>query len=359
MVAGMQRSDITKSTQGGFMGIRKLAVLLLVAGVAVASAFASGSSEHGTASKPAAQKPMVLSLGEGAALDNPRTIAAEQMAKYVSEQTNGRITIQVHPAESIGSDKQMAQQVVLGTLDMSINSQGPVASYDPKLNVIGLPFLFANYKQVNAVLNGKVGQEISDQLVKKGFRVLAYWDNGFRDITNNVRPIYKPADLKGLKIRTPDDKITIAIFKALGASPAPLAFGELPMALKQGVFDGQENPLTNIYSAKLYEVQKYLSLTGHKYESCPFIISNKTWAKLSTADQKLLKSAALKYGKIQQQMDIQANNKLLSVLKQKGMKVNKADIAAFRKATKVVYTEFEPVFGKQLVNEVEQVVAAN
>ncbi len=189
-------------------------------------------------------------------------------------------------------------------------------------------------------------------MTKKGIRVLSYWENGFRHITNNKRPIYKPADLAGLKIRTPEDKITIAIFKALGANPAPLAFGELYMALSQGLFDGQENPVTNIYYSKLYEVQKYLSLSNHKYETCPLIISEKLWQKLSPENQKILKDAAMKYAQEHRKLNIKTNNDLIEEVKKAGVQVNEADIAALRAATQSVYKEFEPTFGKELIEKV-------
>ncbi len=304
-----------------------------------------------------AQKTVNLNLGHGAAPSNPRHIVALQFADYVKAQTNGRITITVHPSESLGSDRQMAEKVASGALDMSINSQGPISTYNPKLNVVGLPFLFSKPEQVYAVLDGEVGEQLSKDLIPSGFRVLSFWENGFRHITNNKRPIVGPKDLQGLKIRTPEDKVTIAIFKALGANPAPLAFGELYMALSQGLFDGQENPVVNIHASKIYEVQKYLSLSNHKYETCPLIISEFTWGKLSKADQQLLKDAALKFAGVHREMNNKANSDLLEELKKFGVQVNTADVPALRAATLSVYTEFEPVFGKALIKQVQDIVA--
>jgi tripartite ATP-independent transporter DctP family solute receptor len=332
---------------------RKIALVLIALLIAGSFAFAGGAKEAESA------KPVRFNLGHGAATTNPRHVVALQFADYVKAQSNGRITIDVHPSESLGSDRQMAEKVAMGTLDISINSQGPIAGYNQKLLVVGMPFLFATPKQAYAVLDGEIGEQISKDLIPKGFRVLAYWDNGFRHITNNVRPITKPEDLKGLKIRTPEDKITLAIFRALGASPAPLAFGELPMALSQGVFDGQENPAVNIHSAKLYEVQKFISLSNHKYESCPMIVSEATWGKLSAADQKLMKDAALKYAAVHREMNTKLNTDLIADLEAKGMKKNQADVPALRAATKSVYDEFEPVFGKEFIAKVLDVVSKN
>lgn len=333
--------------------MKKIALVLIVLLAAGSFAFAGGGKED------ASTRPVSFNLGHGAATSNPRHIVALQFADYVKAQTNGRITINVHPSESLGSDRQMAEKVALGTLDLSINSQGPIAGYNQKLLMVGMPFLFATPKQAYAVLDGEVGEQISKELIPSGFRVLSYWDNGFRHITNNVRPITKPEDLKGLKIRTPEDKITLAIFRALGASPAPLAFGELPMALSQGVFDGQENPAVNIHSAKLYEVQKFMSLSNHKYESCPMIISEVVYGKLSAADQKLMKDAALKYAAIHREMNNKLNSDLVADLQTKGMKVNQADVPSLRAATKSVYDEFEPTFGKEFMAKVLDIVSRN
>jgi TRAP-type transport system periplasmic protein len=303
------------------------------------------------AAVPVEAQSMTLKVGHGAAPSNPRHVVGLQFADYVKQQSKGKITIELYPSEQLGSDRQMAEAVALGALDMSINSQGPVAIFNEKLLVFGLPFLFATPAQAYAALDGEPGNIIAADLLKQGIRVLAYWENGFRHISNSKRPIVKPEDLKGLKIRTPEDKITIAIFKALGANPAPLAFGELYMALSQGLFDGQENPITNIYYSKLYEVQKYISLSNHKYETCPFIVSEKTWQKLSKDDQALLTEAALRFAKVHRELNLKTNTDLLKEVEKLGVKVNQADVAAMRAATQSVYKEFEPTFGKDLVDK--------
>ena len=293
-----------------------------------------------------------LKLGHGAAPDNPRNIVAQEFAKAVAEKSGGRVEIEVFPSESLGSDRQMIESLMMGGLDMSINSQGPVAAYDEKLNVVGLPFLFSKPEQVYEVLDGPIGQALAKPLEGKGFKILAYWDNGFRHITNNKTPINKPEDLAGLKIRTPEDRLTIAIFKALGSNPAPFAFGELYMALQQGQFDGQENPVTNIYYSKLYEVQKYLSLTNHKYEFCPLVISMITWSRLPEDLQKLVSELAVEYAGRHRAMNNQVNADLTAKMADFNVAVNQADVAALREACQGVYKEFEPTFGKDLIDQV-------
>jgi tripartite ATP-independent transporter DctP family solute receptor len=187
---------------------------------------------------------------------------------------------------------------------------------------------------------------------KNGVRLLAYWHNGFRHITNNKHPIEKPEDLIGLKIRTPESKMTASIFKTLGATPAPLAWKDVYLALAQGTFDGQENPIANISGAKLYEVQKYLSITNHKYEASPLIINEQKWQSLPPDIQQLLKEGAVKFAKESREISQQNESSLIESLKAKGMTISRPDITLFREATKSVYNEWAPIIGKDLIDKV-------
>ncbi|MGE4282446.1 MAG: TRAP transporter substrate-binding protein [Clostridia bacterium] len=309
-----------------------------------------------TEAKTEQKAEVVLKLGYGAPTTNPRHLIAEQYSKWVSEQTNGKVKIELYPAEMLGTDKQMAEANAMGTLDMSINAHGVIAGYEPKLAAIELPFLFDSPEKVGKLLDGPIGEELAKDLPAKGIRVLAYWENGLRHITNNKKAVEKPEDLKGLKIRAPENKMTLDIFKALGASPAPLAFPELYLALSQGVFDGQENPITNIHAAKFDEVQKYISITNHKYESCPLIVSEKVWSKLPADVQKVLKEGAVKFAQEHRKMIQDSEAKLLAELESKGMKVSKPDLKPFQDATKPVYTAWEATLGKELIQKIQEAV---
>lgn len=293
-----------------------------------------------------------LRLGHGAAPDNPRHLVAKDFADAVHQRSGGRIEIEIHHSESLGSDSQMAESLMLGKLDLSINSQGPIAAYIEKLNVIGLPFMFSSPAQAYRVLDGDIGAEIAKDLERKNMKILAYWDNGFRQITNNKRPLTTSVDLQGLRIRTPEDKLTTAIFKALGADPTPLAFGKLHEALRQDLFDGQENPLTNIYYSRLYEVQKYLSITNHKYECCPLVVSLRTWRTLPEELQKVLQEAALEFANRHREMNGRMDVELLARMEADGMLVNQADSEEMRGKCLEVYKDFEKVFGKDLIARV-------
>lgn len=300
---------------------------------------------------------IVLRLGHNDTVTNVKNIAALQFADYVKNASDGRVEIQIFPDEQLGDEAEMIEQLISGVLELNISSQGSLSTINKKLGIFGLPFLFDSYEKAYAALDGEVGDIIANEFIEKGIRVLAYWDCGMRQITNNVRPINAPEDLKGMKIRTPPDEVTLAMFKALGASPAPLAWGELYLALSQHVFDGQENPITNIWSGKLYEVQKYLSLTNHKYECSPFIVSEKVWQGLPSDVQSLLKDAAMMYGEVNRKLNIQLCDVFLKKLEELGVKVNQADIQSMKAKTESVYKELMPVYGEELMNKILKVAS--
>jgi TRAP-type transport system periplasmic protein len=190
-------------------------------------------------------------------------------------------------------------------------------------------------------MDGAVGKELAEKTAEKGMVVLGYWDNGIRHMSNSKRPLLKPEDLKGLKMRTPPDSVTVDIMQSLGAEAQQIKFSELYVALQQGVVDGQENPLTNIASAKLYEVQKYISLTGHKYEMTPFLMSKRTWDRLSDAERKAVQEAANEATALQRKLSKESDDKLVAELKAKGVQVDAVDKGAFQKATASVVTKWE------------------
>jgi tripartite ATP-independent transporter DctP family solute receptor len=303
----------------------------------VAAAFALAAS----LALPALAQNVKLTLGHGAAPGNPRHEAALKFAEIVKAKTSGRIEIQVAHSAQLGDDAAMVTALRSGTLDLSANSQGAVSTVVPEYAALGLPFLFSDVKQAWSLLDGPVGEELAKRTAAKNMVVLGYWDNGIRHVTNSKRPIKAPADAKGLKLRTPPDAMTVDIVQALGADAQQIKFAELYVALQQGVVDGQENPLANIASAKLYEVQKYLSLTGHKYEVNPFVISKRTWDKLTPADQKVLHEAAAEATTLQRKLSKEADEKLAADLKAKGVQIDTVDRKAFVDATRPVYAKWQ------------------
>lgn len=274
-----------------------------------------------------------LTLGHGAAPGNPRHEAALKMAEVAKAKSNGRIEIQVAPSAQLGDDAAMVTALRTGALDISANSQGAVANAVPEYAAFGMPFLFSNLEQVWKMLDGPIGKELADKSAEKGLVVLGYWDNGIRHMSNSKRALSKPEDLKGLKMRTPPDAVTVDIMQALGAEAQQIKFAELYVALQQGVVDGQENPLMNIHASKLYEVNKFISLTGHKYEMTPLLISKRTWDRLNDADRKVLQEAAAEATQMQRKLSKESDDKLLVDLKAKGVQINTVDKTPFAKAT--------------------------
>ena len=274
-----------------------------------------------------------LTLGHGAAPGNPRHEASLKLAEVAKAKSNGRIEIQVAPSAQLGDDAAMVTALRTGALDMSANSQGAVANAVPEYAAFGMPFLFSNLEQVWKMLDGPLGKELADKSADKGLVVLGYWDNGIRHMSNSKRALAKPEDLKGLKMRTPPDAVTVDIMQSLGAEAQQIKFAELYVALQQGVVDGQENPLMNIHASKLYEVNKFISLTGHKYEMTPLLMSRRTWDRLSDADRKILQEAALEATQLQRKLSKESDDKLLVDLKAKGVQINTVDKTPFAKAT--------------------------
>ncbi|MEY4749551.1 MAG: hypothetical protein RIQ60_1765 [Pseudomonadota bacterium] len=277
-----------------------------------------------------------LSLGHGAAPGNPRHEASLKFAEVVKAKSGGHIEVAVSPSAQLGDDAAMVTALRTGAIDISANSQGAVAAVVPEYAAFGMPFLFGNLAQAWKLLDGPLGKELADKSAEKGLVVLGYWDNGIRHMSNSKKAISKPEDMKGMKMRTPPDAVTVDIMQSLGAEAQQIKFAELYVALQQGVVDGQENPLMNISASKLYEVNKYISLTGHKYEMTPFLMSKRSWDKLSDADKKALQEAATEATALQRKLSQEADDKLIAELKAKGVQINVADKAAFEKATEKV-----------------------
>ncbi|AWU95717.1 TRAP transporter substrate-binding protein [Azospirillum ramasamyi] len=306
---------------------------------------------------PAAWAQQVLRLAHNAAPGNPKAEASLKFAELVAQKTDGRVKVEVGGSAQYGDDVEALTSMRLGTLAFSANSQGTTSGVVPEYAVLGLPFLFQSLPQAWKVLDGPVAKKLDDASKTKGLVLLAMWDNGIRHTSNNVHPIAKPEDLAGVKIRTPPDPMTVDIFKALGANPTPLAFSELYIALQQGVVDGQENPLMNIHSSKLFEVQKYISLTGHKYEATPLLASKMVFDTLSKADQKAVLEAAAEAGKLNREMSAKADQELRSKMEDAGVKFNTVDPAPFVAKTKPVYDKWEKQF-PELVALVRKEAAA-
>jgi tripartite ATP-independent transporter DctP family solute receptor len=264
------------------------------------------------------------------------------MAALLRERSNGRIEMRVAGSAQLGDDAAMLTALRTGTLDMSVNSQGASSAVLPELAALGLPFLFPNAAAAYKVVDGAIGQELAKRLDGVGLTSIGFWDNGIRHVTNSKRPITRPEDLRGLKIRTPPDPMTIDIFQALGAATQQINFAELYVALQQGVVDGQENPLANIHSSKLHEVNRFISLTGHQWQCNPVLASRIAWGRLKPEDRTLVQDVAKEAGAYQRQLSQDADTRLLGEYRaNSAVALNEVDQAPFRAATASVTEKWE------------------
>lgn len=279
-------------------------------------------------------------LAHGANPGNPRYIAAERWAGLVSECTGGAITVNVAPSATMGNDVEMLTSTAAGVINVTANSQGAMSQIVPEIGLIGLPFLFQDLETAWAVIDGEVGDLINARAQAAGLTILGFWDNGIRHVSHVSKGVPTPADVAGMAIRTPPDPMTVDIFEALGASPAPLAFSELPTALQSGVFEGQENPLTNIYSSGIHEITRFITLTGHKYETTPVVAGLAWWSSLDEATQTCLLDATATAGAEQRAESLAQNTSLRATMEAEGVTFFEADRAAYIAATASVYDAY-------------------
>ncbi len=289
-------------------------------------------------------------LGHVLAPTHPYNLAAVEFAKAVENETKGKVKIEVHHSGALGSEKDMIEQVRFGAMEMSLMSTGSMRVIEPRMEVEELPYAWPTRQQAYAALDGELGNKFKALLEPKGIYILAWAENGYRHMTNNVRSIQKPEDLKGLKIRSAEVQMRLDTFKLLGILPTPMAFTELFMALQQRTVDGQENPLAIIFSSKFYEVQKYLSLTGHIWGSANFEIHKGLWDKLPKEIQEVLQRNATKYADYERKLIQKSDTDLVAELKKKGMQVNEVDVRPFKAATLPIYEKFQGVFGKDIMD---------
>lgn len=283
-------------------------------------------------------------FAHGANPGNPRYVAAEKWGEIFTACTGGATTVNVAPSATMGDDVEMLTSATAGVINVTANSQGPLSQIVPEIGLLGLPFLFKDLPTAWAVLDGEVGTMLDERAQTAGLKILGFWDNGIRQVSHISRNVSSPEDIKGMKIRTPPDQMTVDIFEALGANPAPLAFSELPTALQSGVFDGQENPLTNIYSSKIHEITKYITLTGHKYESTPVVAGLAWWSGLDEATRNCALQATQEAGKLQREMSLEADTTLIPKMEEEGVIFAEADRDAYIAATASVYDKYSGSF---------------
>jgi tripartite ATP-independent transporter DctP family solute receptor len=298
------------------------------------------------------EKQVVLKLGHAVAPEHPYHLGAVRYSELVAQRTKNKVKIDVYPSTQLGNERDMVEGLQLGTIDLVVTSTGPLGGFVPRIFVVDLPFLFRDREHAYKVLDGSIGRELLDAFSAKGIRGLAFWENGFRQMTNSVRPIEKPEDLKGIKIRTMENKVHLSAFRAFGASPTPMAWSEVYTALQQKTIDAQENPIAIIYFQKIYEVQKYLALTGHFYSPAPLLMSLKAFNNLPKNIQKIMLDTAMDCATYERNLLRDNEAKQLAEIKAKGMLVTLPNKKPFQAAAATVYKEFESQFGKEIIDRI-------
>ena len=280
-------------------------------------------------------------------------VAIDTLAREVERRTDGRYKVQTFYSSALGAERESVEGVQLGTLDLTLTSTGPLPNFVPDVAILDIPFLFRDYAHARAVLDGPIGQELLTKFQAKGMVGLAWAENGFRHMTNSKRPVNVPEDLKGLKMRTMENPIHIEAYRQFGILPTPMAFTEVFTALQQGTVDGQENPLSVITAAKLDQVQKYLSLTGHVYSPAVFLMNKAQWDKLSDADKQAFLDAAREGVKANRARVDEDERKAVADLRARGMTVaDNVDKSKFQAALDPAYANFARRFGQANIDRI-------
>ena len=299
-------------------------------------------------------KERALKIGLQNPKGHPAVMGAERFAEIVAAKSGGKLKVNLFPGGVLGSDAQTVSAVQAGTVEMTVLNSGILASQVKEFAIYDFPFLFANAREADAVVDGAFGKNLHAKLADKGIVGLAYWELGFRNLTNSRRPINKVEDIAGLKLRVIPNPINIDWVKALDANPTPLAFPELFAALDQKAVDGQENPVSVILANRFAEVQKYLTLTNHQYNPQSVIISKKVWDTMSASEKQILQDAAIEAGKYQRQVSREQAASMLEELKKAGMQVSElpaAEQAKLRDKMKPVIDKYAGSVGEGTVKD--------
>jgi len=331
--------------------MKRLVLKSLVAAVALA-AFGMASAQD--------IKERTFKFATNGAGEHPSVAGMKKFSELVAAKSAGKMQVKMFVGGILGSDQANISAIQGGTLEMAVMNTGILASVAKELAIFDFPFLFANSKESDALVDGPVGKKLHQKLEAKGLIGLSYWELGYREITNSKRPLVKVEDIEGLKLRVIPNPINVAWVKALGANPTPLPFPEVYSALEQKAIDGQENPVSVIATSKFWEVQKYMTMTNHQYNPQSVIFSKKIWDALSPAERKILDDSADEATKYQREQARAAVAVNLDLLKKNGMTVSEfapAEVAKLRDKMKPVIAQFSTSVGEETVTEVQAELA--
>lgn len=341
--------------KGGILHMSLLRKLMTLSLLLFASLLIAGcSSKSGTekdgnvADDGGKQEKYVIKFAHVVSASTAKGKAAEKFAEIVSEKTDNQIEVEIYPDSQLGSDREILEQMQSGTVQMNAPFTGVLPSFVKQFEVFDLPFLFESSEEANAAMHGKLGEKLNEYLTAQGFRGLGYWDGGMKHFTNSVRKIEKPEDMDGLKMRTSQSPLLISQFQALGAGGVSIDFAELYTALQTKTVDGQENPLSNIVSRKFYEVQDFLTLSGHGYMGYVLLVSEDFYKSLPSDLQQAVEEAADEVSAWQWEQAASDEVEYMKVLEESGIEITELteeNRQAFIEKTKSVYDEFKQIEG--------------
>ncbi|MGV2900002.1 TRAP transporter substrate-binding protein [Achromobacter sp. AGC78] len=320
---------------------------LLVLATALSCAVAGGAAA-------ADVKPRLIRFGYGLNEESVQGRAARFLAQELEKVSDGKLKMRTFGSATLGSDEQMQGALAGGAQEMMVGSTAPLAGMVKEFGVFDLPFLFNSEKEADAVLDGKVGQDLLKKLEAKGLVGLVYWENGFRNMTNSKHPIVRAEDMQGIKLRVMQNQIALGVFNTLGANAVPMPFSELFTALETRTVDGQENPITTIQSSKFYEVQPFLTITRHVYTPWVVLASKKWWDTLSPDEQKLIRQAAAASRDFERKDSREDSTKAMATLEKAGMKINTVspeEVARMRQKVQPVVDKYTQELGPELIKQ--------
>ncbi|NBK92635.1 DctP family TRAP transporter solute-binding subunit [bacterium 1XD21-13] len=304
----------------------------------------------------AATDATVLQLGTTVNEQDSFQVAAEKFAELVAERTNGAYKIEIYPNGTLGGERDMLESMQMDTLDMAIVTSGPFINFSDAMGVLDMPYLFGSNEEAYAVLDGEIGRELLDTLEDSGLKGLAYAERGFRNLTNNAKPIQSAADLNGLKLRVMENDVYTASFKAMGVNADPMAWADALTALQQGTVDGQENPINVIYSYKLWESQKYATLDRHSYSTAIITMSANLFNSLDADTQQIFLDAAQEAAEYERAWVAEQEADQLQAMKDNGMEVvEDPDLDSFKEAVQPVYEQYSQY--ADYVARIQEVIA--
>lgn len=331
--------------------MRKWMILVL----AMTMMLLAACSEKNETGSGSSAKAKTMKIAVATSKDRSLTQGLYKFQEIVEKETDGSIKVDVYPDGQLGGDRVVFEGLKMNSIQGTTMSTGPIAGFVPEFTVFDFPYLFKDEETAYKVLDGKIGTDMLAKLDSQGVVGLNYWENGFRDLTNNKHEVKSVKDLKGLKIRTLENELHVDLWKQFGANPTPMAYTELFTSLEQKVVDGQENPVGNVTTGNLFEVQNYLTKTQHIYNASVFMISQKFMDTLSAQEKEIVEKAAAEARDYQRELNQKESEEAYAVLKEKGMKVTELSdqaLAEFEKKAEPIYGQYKEKVGAELVDQI-------